>query len=324
VLPEATLTAHLLLAAVLLLSGVAKVRRPGDTIGTFTTLDVPRALQQTWIVRGRPWGEILLGLALLALPHPVNILAAAITLALFAAYLLLVWRAVARGEQGSCNCFGGLGESRLGPTTVARNVLFVALALLAVVDAATGGSVIGRLRGLDAQVWWLVAIPATAAVAVLVLRQEAPAEAAETEDVDYLRLPIPDVPVRPAAGVETSLRDLASERAQLLLFLSPTCGPCQYLTDQLPSFAERLPEVDVRVLTGLGHDRLSDEVPAWIPYAVTEPRGAVSKVFGLKGRPAAVLLGMDGLLAGGPVRGARGIEQFVTDIEAELAPTRAH
>jgi hypothetical protein len=38
--------------------------------------------------------------------------------------------------------------------------------------------------------------------------------------------------------------------------------------------------VDVRVLTGLGHDRLSDEVPAWIPYAVTEPRGAVSKVFG--------------------------------------------
>jgi hypothetical protein len=33
---------------------------------------------------------------------------------------------------------------------------------------------------------------------------------------------------------------------------------------------------------------------------------------------------MDGLLAGGPVRGARGIEQFVTDIEAELEPTRAH
>jgi hypothetical protein len=38
--------------------------------------------------------------------------------------------------------------------------------------------------------------------------------------------------------------------------------------------------------------------------------------------PTAVLLGTDGMLAGGPLAGSTAIEEFVADIEAQLAEAR--
>ena len=48
-----------------------------------------------------------------------------------------------------------------------------------------------------------------------------------------------------------------------------------------------------------------------------DPQGTLARIFGV-GTPAAVLLGGDGLLAGGPVRGRDQVVDFVGDVRAEL------
>lgn len=322
-LPDALVVAHLLVAAVLVTSGLAKVLRPGDADAAFESLGVPAALRRPAVVRAHPWVEILLGVAVLVLPHPADLVAAVLGLGLLTAYLVLVWRVVARGEEASCQCFGSLGADRITVRTVVRNAVLVAVAGVAVADAWGQGSVPTRLAALDADGWWwLAAAAVTGLVAALVVAPGPEPEQAEQPELDYLRLPIPDVPVTHPDGTTESLRDLARGRAQLLFFLSPGCGPCVTVTHRLETYAARLPELDVRVVSGLTREFVAEHVPEWEPYLVMEKQNAVSEVFGVTGRPMAVLLGGDGLLAGGPVRGPDEIATFVDDIEAELQAVR--
>src|SRR5690606_24220431 len=100
---SAALTGWLVLAAVLVASGVGKLRHPEGTAEAFVALNVPDALNRPWIIRAHPWAEIALAALLLALPHPASVVAAALALPLFTAYLILVWRVVASGGEASCN-----------------------------------------------------------------------------------------------------------------------------------------------------------------------------------------------------------------------------
>jgi hypothetical protein len=59
-------------------------------------------------------------------------------------------------------------------------------------------------------------------------------------------------------------------------------------------------------------------VPAWF-----DVEDGATHTFAPTGRPAAVLLGADGLLAGGPVAGSIAVTEFVADIVAELAENNA-
>nr|WP_281497192.1 MauE/DoxX family redox-associated membrane protein [Ornithinimicrobium sp. F0845] len=321
------LTAWLLLAAVLVASGVGKLRHPEGTAEAMIALKVPDALNRPWLLRAHPWAEIVLAVLLLTLPHPASLGVAVVALALFTTYLLLVWRVVASGEEASCNCFGSLGSGTVDGWTVTRNAVLVAVALVTVVDAATGGSAIARFGDLGTDWWWVLGLVVTAAVTYLVVREgDAPAadelEVMEPEE-DYLRLPIPDVPVRAQeGGAETSLRDLAGERAQVLLLLNPGCGPCKMITGRVADWAREVPEIDFRVLHAMTHENARELVPAWDPFYVQEVGGAVGSVFGQPGRPAAILLGMDGLLAGGPVQGHQAVEQLVADLTEQITAAR--
>ena len=321
------LTAWLLLAAVLVASGVGKLRHPEGSAEAAIALKVPDALTRPWLLRAHPWAEIVLAVLLLALPHPASLLAAAVALALFTAYLVLVWRVVASGEEASCNCFGSLGSGTVDGWTVARNTLLVALALVAVVDDALGGSAVARFGDLGTGWWWVLGLVVTAAVTYLVVREDEAAPVEETAllepEEDYLRLPIPDVPVRlEDGGAEASLRDLAAERAQVLLLLNPGCGPCKMITGKVADWAREVPEIDFRVLHSITHENMREISSAWEPFYVQEVGGAVGQVFGNPGRPAAILLGMDGLLAGGPVQGHQAVEQLVADLTEQIAEAR--
>ncbi|HPB71886.1 MAG TPA: hypothetical protein PLX71_02795, partial [Phycicoccus sp.] len=50
-----------------------------------------------------------------------------------------------------------------------------------------------------------------------------------------------------------------------------------------------------------------------------DPKGVTWRTFGLVQSPSGVLLGADGLLAGGPVGGNAELAEFLDDIEAALA-----
>ncbi len=141
----------------------------------------------------------------------------------------------------------------------------------------------------------------------------------DEDALDYIRLRIPAVPVTLADGSTVNLRTLAAARPILLLAVSETCGPCMSVRDHLGEWRELLPEVDIRLLL------VADpELAGWAeknePQSLHDPAKYVSGSIADWPTPTAVLLGSDGLLAGGPVSGFAEIAAFVNDVHTTLHP----
>ncbi|GAA3635297.1 hypothetical protein GCM10022200_18260 [Microbacterium awajiense] len=325
-MPDALAAAlPLILAGVLVWSGIAKLRHPDDLSG-WAELGVPKVFRRTWLLRLHPWGELALAVALVLLGGWLGLAAALVALVLMVAYLVLVARAVSAASDSSCACFGD--RKPVTRATVTRNAWLVALAVgVAAVIWATpllGGAVVVAAS----EPWWIVALAVAAVTVALVLWPEPTAEeseepaapapaAADPLDDEYVRLRTPAVPVSLADGTVVNLRTLAMSKPILLLALSETCGACASVNARVDDWRALLPEVDVR--------RLLTTDPAtttWAdtdePQSLHDPQGYVRGSIEDWGTPSAVLLGADGLLAGGPVTGANDISQFVADIYESL------
>jgi len=314
----ALLLAPLACATTLGLSGWTKV---GDTTGNrlaFVAMGVPAALSRPALVRTLPYAELALAAALVLTWGWALALVGAVATVLFLAYAALVVRVLRSGDSVRCNCFGSLGGDRVDAATLARNLVLVALAALATALGLGGSGVGPALGDLDATEWWWPVLTALVVLAaVLVVRPGSAAVADDSEQAEYLRQPIPIGVLVDRDGRRVQLRDLAARRPQLLVFMSVSCGSCHVLADLLPSLAERLGPVEVVTVFS---DQLDALPEAWAAPGVTpyhDPDKAVTDLF-TNLRPTAVLLGADGLLAGGPVIGVREIEGFVDDIAAEL------
>ncbi len=116
--------AALVLGAVLVGSAVAKLARPGNAAEAAAGLGVPvRAAAAV------PWAELVLGALLVAgLLLPWTAVLAALLLLAFTVVLL---RVLARGEHPRCRCFGSLTAGRVTWWSVVRNLVLLALAVLA-------------------------------------------------------------------------------------------------------------------------------------------------------------------------------------------------
>nr|NLI51571.1 hypothetical protein [Propionibacterium sp.] len=323
-MPEAAVLAPFLLAAVLLTSGVAKLRDAPGVDAAFRSLRVPAALNRPWLRRAFPWAEVALGVLLVAAPVPVNVLAAIAALGLTGAYLALVAAAVRRPDPVDCHCFGALTEGRVGRRTLARNALLVVIAAVALADSFSGTPL---LRLDAASVGWLAAVALTAALVVTIVGErggETPSETppampadAEAGDLDYVRLPIP-YGALVDGDQDVTLRQLARQRAVLLLWVSTTCGSCSDVIAEIPAWQEALAPVEVRPVLS-SRAGLDERAPALASSALVDPESRVARLFDSWGVPMGVLLGADGRLAGGPVIGAGAITDLVEQMREQLA-----
>jgi len=114
----------LVLAAVFVRAGAAKVARPTQTATSFVALGVPAAGAFARLV---PVVELLVAVALLATPRAGGIGA----LALLLPFTAVLARAVRAGSVVPCNCFGAARADPVSSVDVVRNVMLVALALMA-------------------------------------------------------------------------------------------------------------------------------------------------------------------------------------------------
>lgn len=327
-LVAASLVLPMVMAGVLTASGVAKLRHPDDLAG-WAELGVPAAFRREWLVRLHPWAEIALAVALAVLGGVLGLLAGIVSMALMVAYLLLVVRALRTAPDASCSCFGT--RRPVTRLTVARNIWLAAVAMATAAVIWTTSLWGGALAG----VWatqaggWIVVIAVAVLTAIVIVwpdATEAPAVApasalvpapADGEELDYVRLRIPSVPVTVADGTTLNLRHMAAYRPLLLLAVSSTCSSCASTIANAPAWRTLLPELDVRLLLRNtptpGSFAEHDE-----PQSLHDPEGYISGTLGEWSTPTAVLLGADGLLAGGPVTGADAITEFVEDIRASL------
>lgn len=320
--PVAALLVLLSLAGVLLLSGAAKLGDRRATRDALTALRVPALVPAAATAAALPVVELALGVLLLVAPAGWLVPVAVVVLALMLAYTVVIARALGFDEPVTCSCFGSLGRHDVDRTTLARNVLLSVLAAVAVAYALAGGSAPSAAADLDAAGWWsLAAAAATATVAVLVLGPGGAATGEGTpegEPLDYERQAIPFGALTLRDGSATTLAELASTQARLLVVLSPGCGPCIRTAERLDDWAARLgPAVGVVAVYPDGPSAEAATEHA-ADLAAWDPEGNVRRVFSV-GTPAAILLGADGFLAGGPVAGEGSVARFVDDVLEALA-----
>jgi uncharacterized membrane protein YphA (DoxX/SURF4 family) len=126
------LVGQLLLAAIFLAAGYLKLREPWlqFAVSINSLKIVPDNLLEP-VARILPWGELVLGLAILSgIWLRWSALLASLTLG---AFLSVLVRSYAMGLQVDCGCFGS-GEP-LGPKTLARDGAMLALAIAVTIAA---------------------------------------------------------------------------------------------------------------------------------------------------------------------------------------------
>lgn len=324
-MPEAVLAAPLIVAAVLISGAVAKLRHP-DTLDGWQQLGVPEALRRRWLLLLHPYGELLLAVALISLGGVVGTVVAAAAVVLFGAYLALIVRSRRQGPDAACSCFGR--SRRITPVTVARNVWFLALALISAgVIWATPilGGVLASLgdgwawvpglaaAGLTAALsLWEPDIPTAVETGIPVVPGSA-ASAATGDPGEYVRGRTPAVPVTLASGVTVNLRDLAARGPVLLLAVTDNCGSCLPAIEAMPRWRALLPEVSVRFLLSKppGESGLTEQAGQ---QSIHDPERLVRASIADWPTPTALLIGADGYLAGGPVSGYDAIDEFIADV----------
>ncbi|MDQ0613756.1 putative membrane protein YphA (DoxX/SURF4 family) [Microbacterium sp. W4I4] len=311
-----TITPALIVAVVLLVSGIAKLRTPDDEAG-WEELGVPAALRVPWLMRLHPIAEIVLALGLLLLGGVLGVLAAIVATLLFLVYLVMVWLAKRRTPDASCACFGA--RKPITGRTLLRNGWLALLSVLAAVGLSAA-PLFGGVLAMPAAWPWVLALAAVAVTFVLIDQPddvEPPVAAVEDDVEEYIRVRTPAVSLTLGDGSAVNLRTLAARQPILLLAVSETCGACRPVIESAPRWRELLPELSVRLLVRTMPEQ-SPLTSAEEPQTLHDPYDYVRSSIADWQTPTALLLGIDGLLAGGPVTGEPAIEEFVGDVYESL------
>ncbi len=341
-LPSAFGLAPLLLAATLVWSAAFKFADRESVRSAIRQLRLPRALAGNTFAVGLPAAEIALAAGLLAPWADAYLVSACAAALLFVAYLAVIARALTFDPRPRCGCFGRMGNSQVSPVTLARNIVLVAVAVGALAVGLGGRTAWSTLRhgGTDAA-WWVLAAAVASSLAALIVSRPAESAAAPTPPVgrtvidegesgavdegadpeDYIRTRIPRATLQADDGSLCSLRELASDRAQVLVAVNCTCGPTVRAADRLKAWQAMAPAVDVRFVSTVDPPAIRRIVH--VDEMLYDHDEAAWHALRIGESPAAVLLGADDELAGGPVHGLDEIEQFMAAIAAALADPAA-
>ena len=347
---DAVVTAPLALAAIFMLSGIAKLRHPGSTQSVTRLLRLPRLVRTRWFAAALPIGEIGLALILLSPLSTVFSVASVICLLLCLSYWGIIARAMTFSPRPKCGCFWRIGDQRVNGKTLVRNTLLIILASLSIFMAASGATVASDLRGDS--LWWLLAEALVVTLTILIGAQPAGASAGSPASVvpnqpdrQHLILtpspqgapheltlgdgsepdgsgfgaPIPPATVQMPNQSMASLHELVATRAQLIIGIDCACDSTREAAEHFASWCAALPELDVRVLTPLpkpSADRIISTAfgqrPLYDHDSMTWHR------LGLGGSPSAILLGTRGSILATPVSGVDAIVRLVDGIRQKL------
>jgi Methylamine utilisation protein MauE len=311
----------LLLIAVLVVSGVAKLRVPDDTASVFDKLRLPAFLTRLRAPRLLPYGELVLAAMLLFLPDGWYVVATTLALALFVVYLVVVVRALGFGYPIMCGCFGNLGLGWITRQTAVRNSLLLGVALVAWVDSWRGEGVLQRLTDLDDDGWWVVAVLLAMVTTAFVVREAKMPPWVPPDDA-YVTRPVPYLVVDGPGG-PGSLWQLSDEAARLLVFWDPTSAETEDFPERLSRWRQELAPVQVHLVTQSEWAPAATARPELAEHLLGDPEGETRQRLGVWSMPGAVIVGTDRMLAGGPSVGVDEIEELVEAAAEELSAAAA-
>ncbi|GAA1486912.1 TlpA family protein disulfide reductase [Brachybacterium fresconis] len=349
------IAAPILLTLTLLFSGLAKLGARQGTEDAMTSLRLPLRPLHPVIASVLPAAEIVLALVVWVPLVPLQVVVTVLTAALMFGYLGIIARALTWEEAVECSCFGTLASPTVSRTTLARNILLSILAVLGVLAAGSGQMTLALVQHPLTLVTYGGVLLVTVALTALAIGTSSAASTASTsatagapstssatasgpvattpgssadveelegeeEILDYERTAIPAGVLQRPGGTLVTLRQLSAQQAVLLVFVSEGCGPCERVLDEVPAWIEELSGfLQVRPVLSRPLDQLRERTLDRVgAHALHDLQFSAREALGGRGAPAAVLLGADGLLAGGPVSGGSAVIEFVEDIRTEL------
>jgi thiol-disulfide isomerase/thioredoxin len=253
---------------------------------------------------------------------PVIALAA---LLLLVAFIIGIARALARGEEPDCHCFGQIHSAPAGRLTLVRNGVLAACAAVIVVYGS-GPAVDAWVNARSAAELAAVAAVIVALASVTYASRFRADVQRLTRDLDTARqaaaLGRPGLPV----GVDAppfTLRDLNGEtitltslreRGQpiLLIFMTPWCAPCATLLPKVQQWQQTLSERLTIVLMSTGtveENGAAEELS--LTDVLLQEGLVVSENYRIKGTPSAVFVTAEGKIASNPGEAEAGIEPLV-------------
>lgn len=314
---DALVIARLCLAAVFIVAGVAKLTDRSGTRQALTDFAVPHRLAGPLLFL-LPTAELATAIALV-FPTTAR-WGAASGLVLLALFVVGLTRVLRRGEAPDCHCFGQLHSKPASWTTVARN-LVLALPAAYVTLAGPGPSLTSWVASTDTTDLWLIVTASLASIATATsvllwrenhrLRSTDGRVAAAPRQIGALA---PQFSLPSAAGRVVNLQDLlVDDRACILTFVSPGCGPCAELLPELARWhdtvTERLALTLVAPVEAMQAEALASEHD--LTDVLIDQQSAVMQSYGVTATPSAVLVASDGTVRSAPVAGRIAIESLI-------------
>lgn len=315
---DALVIARLGLAAVFIVAGIAKLAdRPG-TRRALTDFSVPHRLAGPLRFL-LPAAELSTAIALVF--RTTARWGAAGSLVLLALFVAGLTGALRRGEAPDCHCFGQLHSEPVSWTTVVRNLVLAIPAAYVMLDGP-GPSLTSWVAKTNATDLGLITIGALAILAtarsVLLWRENRRLRSTDgrttTSSPRQIGALAPPFSLPSAAGRVVSLQDLlADDRACILTFVSPKCGPCAALLPELArwhdTIGERLALTLVASTEAMQAEALASEHA--LTDVLIDQQATVMRKYGVSVTPAAILVASDGTVRSAPVAGQAAIESLI-------------
>lgn len=336
------------LAGVFVAAGVAKLADLDGSRQAMHDFGLPAAAARLLGLL-LPLAEVSLALALIpAATAWWGALGALLLLAVFCGGIAVN---MARGNRPNCHCFGQLHSQPIGWPTLARNGGLALLAALLVwqgPDATRAAAptllplgYLGLIGGL--LLFGLVAVQSWMVLHLLrqngrlLLRVEAlevhlglanPLAAADTPQARGLPVGTPAPAFRLATsdgGVQTLGGLLSRGKPVVLLFSSPTCGPCQELMPEAAKWQRNLAGRLTLAVVNWGDAAAMQAKAAefGLDPLLLQQDGETAQAYRVPGTPAAVWIDAQGKIAGLPVMGVTAIRDLITRSVRPADPLRA-
>jgi peroxiredoxin len=319
------LSARLVLALVFALGGLAKLRDRRGARQALVDFGLPARLAAPVGIL-LPLVELAVAAALIARSTAAR--GAIAALSLLVVFAIAIVRVLREGRRPDCHCFGQLHSHPAGWGSVVRNLALAGLAAVIAVAGWVdpGASTLGWLGGLSNGMLAAIAVASCIVVGQAwfswqLLRQQGRLllriEQLEAARVAPALGPGSSAPDFVLAGADGDPRTLAQlrERGRLLmlLFSDAACGPCRALLPEVARWQlEHNPVLRLVVVSRPDGASRSEPSEQLHPVEVlVDEHGSVRELYGVRGVPAAVLVGSDGRIAVPVAVGADAIRALV-------------
>jgi thiol-disulfide isomerase/thioredoxin/uncharacterized membrane protein YphA (DoxX/SURF4 family) len=303
------LALRVLLAVVFATAGVGKLLDLDGSRRAVADFGVPeRAASAIGLLL--PLAEI--AVAILLIFEPTAQVGAILGALLLAAFMLGISNALRKGQQPDCHCFGQIHSAPAGRSTLIRNGVLLAAALVVAI-AGSGPAIDDWVSARSAAELVAVGLGILAVAAVLYAWNLRSENKSLSNDLRIARRagaiggrfglpvgsPAPPFELDDVNGDPMPLtRLLTREKPVLLLFMSPWCGPCGSMLPKVRQWQDSLRDrLTVAIISTGTAEQNENLVEQGLENVLLQEDMEVADIYSVSGTPTAVVVSRDGLIA---------------------------